>query len=407
MAKVAIIGGGAAGLAAAIYAAKKNDVTVFERNSICGKKVSITGNGKCNYWNIDQNISNYHSESEEELINFFDENIYNEVKCFFDLLGLIPYIKDGYYYPFSKQGISVRNALERTALNRNVKIKKDFLVTEIIKKGEVFYLNPLKEKLAFDKVIIACGSKCAPKTGSDGIGYELAKNFGHTIIKPRPSLVQLVSNASFLKKWAKIRCVALVTLYKENKELASERGEIQLTDYGVSGICVFNVSYLAPKLLEKNLNVYLHINFLPFLSGKSLTQKMEFFESRSKNFITNSLDEMLEAIIPYQLISVLLNEVKIKKEKKWLNLTLEEQKKVIKVLTDFKLEITDTLSFNEAQCASGGVSLKEIDLTTMESKKIKNLYFAGEVVDVNGNCGGYNLGFAFMSGIKAGKSSSN
>lgn len=404
MAKIAIIGGGAAGLTASINAAKNNQVTIFERNSICGKKITITGNGKCNYWNENQDISNYHSDDPEQLNNFFDDRIFQETKAFFKKIGLIPFIKDGYYYPYSKQAISVRNALERTALKCGVEIKKDFLVTDIIKKEDSFFINPQNENLKFDKVIITSGSKCAPKTGSDGLGYQLASSFSHKIIKPRPALVQLVSDANFLKHWAKIRCEALVKLYNENKELTKDRGEIQLTDYGVSGICVFNISYLVPKLLEKKQNIFLHINFLPFLSQKTFEEIFTFFNDRSQEFSRNTLDEMLEELIPYQLVDVLLKEAKIKKELTWQKLNYNDQKRLILTLTDFSLKIVDTLTFNEAQCASGGVSLKEIDVKTMESKKVKNLYFAGEILDVNGNCGGYNLGFAFMSGIKAGKS---
>ena len=404
MAKIAIIGGGAAGLTASINAAKNNQVTIFERNSICGKKITITGNGKCNYWNENQDISNYHSDDPEQLNNFFDDRIFQETKAFFKKIGLIPFIKDGYYYPYSKQAISVRNALERTALKCGVEIKKDFLVTDIIKKEDSFFINPQNENLKFDKVIITSGSKCAPKTGSDGLGYQLAASFSHKIIKPRPALVQLVSDANFLKRWAKIRCEALVKLYNENKELTKDRGEIQLTDYGVSGICVFNISYLVPKLLEKKQNIFLHINFLPFLSQKTFEEIFTFFNDRSQEFSRNTLDEMLEELIPYQLVDVLLKEAKIKKELTWQKLNYNDQKRLILTLTDFSLKIVDTLTFNEAQCASGGVSLKEIDMKTMESKKVKNLYFAGEILDVNGNCGGYNLGFAFMSGIKAGKS---
>ena len=402
MARVAIIGGGASGLTASIYAALKHEVTLFERNKECGKKILLTGNGKCNYWNEDTSNTHFHTENQEKLQEFLAYQ--NEVFSFFEVLGLTPYSKNGYWYPYSLQAISVRNALERTALKCGVEIKKDFLVTDIIKKEDSFFINPQNENLKFDKVIITSGSKCAPKTGSDGLGYQLAASFSHKIIKPRPALVQLVSDANFLKRWAKIRCEALVKLYDENKELTKDRGEIQLTDYGVSGICVFNISYLVPKLLEKKQNIFLHINFLPFLSQKTFEEIFTFFNDRSQEFSRNTLDEMLEELIPYQLVDVLLKEAKIKKELTWQKLNYNDQKRLILTLTDFSLKIVDTLTFNEAQCASGGVSLKEIDMKTMESKKVKNLYFAGEILDVNGNCGGYNLGFAFMSGIKAGKS---
>ena len=403
MARVAIIGGGASGLTASIYASKNHKVTIFERNNICGKKITITGNGKCNYWNEDQELKHYHSHTPEILKNFFDTAIQKETEIFFSNLGIFPKIKNGYYYPYSMQATSIRNALVKKALTNNVKILYNFFVEEIKKENDVFIINPKKEHLVFDKVVLACGSMAAKKTGSDGIGYELAKSFGHKIVKPEPTLVQLVSNTTFLKDWHGVRCESVVSLHIEDELFCQEKGEIQLTDYGVSGICIFNISRYVKENLRAKKKILLHINFLPEFHNASSKELANWLDKRAENLKDYSLEEMLEGILPYKLLFVVLKEAHRKKEEHWLLLKEEEKINLIQKIKDFTIPIIDTLDFEHAQACSGGVSLQEIDMDTMESKKIKNLYILGELLDVDGDCGGYNLGFAWMSGIKCGK----
>ena len=403
MAKVAIIGGGASGLTASIYASKNHNVTIFERNNVCGKKIAITGNGKCNYWNEDQDFEHYHSETPSILSSFLKSSIMNETQDFFRELGIVPKIKNGYYYPNSMQATSIRNTLEKKSMENGVHIIKDMLIEKIVKKENKFILNPEKEHLQFDKIILACGSIAAPKTGSDGIGYQLAASFGHTIIKPNPTLVQLVCEAPFLKSWSGVRAEALISLIINNTEMRREKGEIQLTDYGVSGICIFNLSRDVKKSLEENKRIFLKIDFFPLFQKYSLDDLLKWFDERSEVLKGYSLDEMLEGILPYKLALVLIKEAKLTREMKWTRLSLEEKRNFIKTLRNFSLEIIDTKSFDHAQACTGGVSLKEIDIENMQSKLVENLYLIGELVDVDGDCGGYNLGFAWMSGIKCGK----
>lgn len=404
MARVAIIGGGASGLTASIYASKNHKVTIFERNNVCGKKITITGNGKCNYWNEDQELNHYHSHTPEILKSFFDTTIRKEVENFFESIGIFPRIKNGYYYPYSMQATSIRNALVKKALTNNVKIIYNFFVEEIKKENNVFIINPQKEHLVFDKVVLACGSMAAKKTGSDGMGYKLAKDFGHAIIKPEPTLVQLVSNASLLKEWHGVRCEANVSLYIEEQCVCQEKGEIQLTDYGVSGICIFNISRFVKENLNAKKKINLHINFLPEFQNLSTEEIMNWLDNRAKILNDYTLEEMLEGILPYKLLFILLKKAYRKKEERWLSLKKEEKMDLIWKMKDFIIPIIDTLDFEHAQVCAGGVSLQEINMDTMESKKVKNLYILGELLDVDGDCGGYNLGFAWMSGIKCGKS---
>lgn len=403
MAKVAIIGGGASGLTASIYASKNHNVTIFERNNVCGKKITITGNGKCNYWNEDQDFEHYHSQTPSILSSFLKSSIMNETQDFFRELGIVPKIKNGYYYPNSMQATSIRNTLEKKSMENGVHIIKDMLIEKIVKKENKFILNPEKEHLQFDKIILACGSMAAPKTGADGIGYQLAASFGHTIIKPNPTLVQLVCDAPFLKSWSGVRAEVSISLIINDTEIRREKGEIQLTDYGVSGICIFNLSRDVKKSLEENKRIFLKIDFFPLFQKYSLDDLLKWFDERSEVLKGYSLDEMLEGILPYKLALVLIKEAKLTREMKWTHLSLEEKRNFIKTLRNFSLEIIDTKSFDHAQACTGGVSLKEIDMENMQSKLVENLYLIGELVDVDGDCGGYNLGFAWMSGIKCGK----
>ena len=257
MKKILIIGAGASGLISAIYAKKTgNEVTLIEKNEICGKKILATGNGRCNFWNEDQNVNHYRSSNYEKLEEVLNEKNQKEILSFFKKIGIEPKIKNGYYYPYSNQAISIQKALILEAEKQGVNIKTNSEVTDIIKKNEKFE-TIIKEqnKIISDIVILSVGSKAAPKTGSDGFGYKICKQFGHTINKPLPALVQLKAEESFLKDWAGIRANVSVKLYENGKEIADEIGEIQLTNYGISGICVFNLSGRAAKGLDENYNL--------------------------------------------------------------------------------------------------------------------------------------------------------
>lgn len=397
MKHIVIVGGGASGLISAIYAKTSNNkVTVLERNSSCGKKILATGNGKCNYWNIDQNIKHYHSNNEELLEQIITKEIQDKVINFFNSLGIVPKIKNGYYYPFSNQATTIKNALLNEVKKKDIEIRQDFLVESIEKEDNHFIIKSSNEIIKADKVIIATGSCASPKTGSDGIGYKLLKRLSHTVIEPKPALVQLKTTGNFLKEWAGIRTDVKVSLYENDKLIKEESGEIQLTDYGISGICVFNLSRYVSIGLEKNLNEEVMINFLPFIEKNPY----EYLTNLLKN--NYSVKTQLENILNNKLVAVILNKTNIDENKSFNNLREDEKVRLINNLISFKVKVIGTNSFDQAQVCSGGIPLTEIDLTTMESKLVKGLYIVGELLDVDGDCGGYNLGFAWMSGIKAG-----
>ena len=404
MEKIVIIGGGASGLVASIYAkTEDNEVIILERNKECGKKLLATGNGKCNYWNEDQSLTHYHSENNELISKIISFNNQKEILNLFNKLGIIPKIKHGYYYPFSNQAETVREALIKETKKKNVEIKTDFLVENVKKVKSKFIIKGRNEEIKADKVIISTGSFASPKTGSTGMGYHFLSKFGHNIIEPLPALVQLIAKFPYLKDWKGIRTDVILKLEENEKIIAEDKGELQLTDYGISGICTFNLSSYVSRGLKNNKEEIIHINFLPFLKEDS--NIMKWFDDRNELLNNPTLYELLNPILNYKLVKIILKVSRLQGGLSWNDLFEEEQLNLVENLINFKLEIINTKSFDNAQCCSGGIPLTEIDLNTMESLKVKKLYIAGELLDINGDCGGYNLSLAWISGMLAGKAS--
>ena len=403
MQEIVIIGGGASGLVAAITAARKGKkVTILEKNNIIGKKILVTGNGRCNYFNQDQNIGHYRSQNPELLEKIITKSNLEKVLQFFEEIGIEPKIKNGYYYPYSNQAVSIQNALITEINNLDIEIKNEIEVKEIKKQNNKFVITTNEKNITADKIIIATGSKSAPKTGSDGIGYEICKKFGHTIIKPLPALVQLKGNEKYFKEWNGIRADVTISLYENNKQIAHETGEIQLTDYGISGICVMNLSGRVARGLYNGKKEYVKINFLEGLNIKTLEQFVEFMNKRNNTMKNRTISELLEGIINYKLVNVLLKKSKMTNTLKWNQLSDEQKLELAKNIVELKLDIRDTNSFDKSQVCSGGVPLNEIDTNTMESQKTKGLYIIGELLDCDGDCGGYNLTWAWITGMIAG-----
>ena len=404
MKKVVVIGAGASGLVAAIYAKKRYDeVILIEKNEICGKKILATGNGRCNFWNEDQSIEHYRGSEMKKIEEVLSAKNKEEALNFFEKIGIKAKIKNGYYYPFSNQASSMQRALILEATKQKVNIKTSEEVIDIVKKGDKFeIITKSKEKILADLVILATGSKAAPKTGSDGIGYEICKKFGHSINKPMPALVQLKANEKFLKEWEGVRSDVAIFLFENGKKIASEVGEIQLTNYGISGICVFNLSGRVSRGLEKNKKEEVKINFLNGLNIKNGDEFIKWMEKRDRVLEDRNILEELEGILNYKLAKVLLKLSNINEIEKWKNLSDISKKNLAKNMTGFILNITGTNSFDKAQVCTGGVPIEEVDVNTMESKKQKGLFITGELLDVDGDCGGYNLEWAWITGSIAG-----
>jgi predicted Rossmann fold flavoprotein len=398
MNKVIIIGGGASGLVAGIVAARnKASVTILERNNTCGKKLLLTGNGKCNYLNEDLDNKHFHSNEEVILNKILTDGNKQKVIDFWKSLNIVSKNKNGYIYPNSNQSSTILDALLNELKQLNVQIETNTYVSEIKQINNEFLITTNKGLFKSDKLIITAGSCAAPKTGSDGIGYKLAKSFNHTIIKPLPALVQLETRGNYLDKWSGIREDVNLKLYENNQLIKEESGEIQLTNYGISGICVMQLSSFVARSIDNNKNEVITINLLPMFKSKK--DLIDFINQDNLN-VFDTLCKTLNK----KLIGVIIDLSKIKKEDKFEQLTKDKQNLLIDNLTEFKVNIIKTKGFEEAQVASGGISLKEINYLNMESKITKNLYFGGEILDVNGDCGGYNLTFATLSGILAGES---
>ena len=404
MERIVIIGGGASGLVTGIYAKNDdNEVIILERNSECGKKLLVTGNGKCNYWNEDQSLSHYHSENNELISEIITFNNQKEILNLFNKLGIIPKIKQGYYYPFSNQAETVREALIKEVNKKNIEIKTNYLVENVKRNKDKFVITSRNEKIEADKVIISTGSFASPKTGSTGMGYHFLSKLGHSIIEPLPALVQLIAKFPYLKDWKGIRTDVILKLEEDEQIIAEDKGELQLTDYGISGICTFNLSSYVSRGLKNNKEEIMHINFLPFLKEDS--NIMKWFDDRNKLLNNPTLYELLNPILNYKLVKIILKVSRLQGGLSWDDLFEEEQLTLVENLINFKLEIINTKSFDNAQCCSGGIPLTEINLKTMESLKVKNLYITGELLDINGDCGGYNLSLAWISGMLAGRAS--
>lgn len=404
MAKVIVIGGGAAGLISAISSAKAgNDVILLERNNNCGKKLLITGNGRCNYFNADLDAYHFHTSSNKNLNEVITKENISEISNFFESIGVIPKIKQSYYYPLSNQSSSVCNALLKEADLLNVNIKNNVLVSDIIKNEEKFQITTNNGVFLCDKVIITTGSKAAPKTGSDGLGYDILKNLGHNIVPVLPALVQLICNDKITKDWDGVRNESIVSIYINDKKIKEEYGELMLTDYGLSGICIFNLSGEAAKNLRLNKKVSIKINFLPSLNLKNINETIKWLDEYDNKVPNRTISELLDGLLNYKLVNAILKNIKIKGESNWQNLTRKEKESLVNALISFEIDVIGTNSFDKAQVCSGGIPLEEINLKTMESVLVPNLFIAGEILDVDGDCGGYNLAWAWISGMIAGK----
>lgn len=396
MCDIVIIGGGVSGIVSAIKSFNgRNRITILERNDKCLKKLLLTGNGRCNYFNDDISISNYHSMREDLLDKVINSDNMSRVLDFYNELGIIPKIKNGYYYPFSNQASTVRDALMFEVMKLGISIKYNYLVEKIERSNNKFIIN---DSIVCDKVIIATGSCSYPKTGSDGMGYDFLRKFGHNIIKPLPALVQLNSDFKYCRELSGIRSDVILSLYEDDEFISSSVGEVQLTDYGISGICTFNLSHFVTRGLDVGKKEVIKVNFLPFIKDNY----MEWFNTYSNKHNDKNIYMLLCNILNYKLVKVILKVCSIDNEIYYNELDYNSRSLLIDNLTNFKFNIVSTKDFNFSQVCNGGVSLDEVNLSTFESLIVDGLYITGEVLDINGNCGGYNLICAVISGILVG-----
>lgn len=391
---------------AAITAAREGaDVTILEKNDRIGKKILATGNGKCNLSNLDFALSDYNSGKPERASAVFEQFGVEDTIRFFKTIGLFLKNKNGYLYPASEQAASVLDLLRYELQYAGVRILCNASVTKIT--GQTGNSRNRQGFLVewdsgtyetFDAVIIACGSKASPKTGSDGMGYTLAKQFGHTLIKPVPALVQLKCKENFFKSVSGVRCDAALTLMADTEEIVTERGELQLTDYGISGIPVFQFSRFAAYALEAKKSVTVKIDFLPDMEADDLKAMIKVRYAVQND---RTLEEFITGILNKKLGMLFIKLSGHKADTPVSALSEKEINKLFLPMKQLTVTVTDTNSFANAQVCAGGVSMAEVT-DSLESVIVPGLYFAGEVLDVDGRCGGYNLQWAWSSGYVAG-----
>jgi predicted Rossmann fold flavoprotein len=399
---ILVIGGGAAGIAAAIASTDMGkDTAIIEGSDRIGKKLLATGNGRCNISNIDLSPDRYHSENPSFPRNILNRFGYAETVDFFSLLGLpLTTLEGGKVYPMSLQASSVLDIFRLALDERGIPVYLDSKVKEIKTSKEGFtVLTTSGEVFKCSRLIICCGGKSFPVSGSDGSGFTLAKQFGHRIVRPIPSLVQLKLKYDSLKAVSGVKFDGYATIVTAENECSREFGEILFTDYGISGPPVLQLSRRASFALSKGIAVRIAVDMMPEMS---MPQLEEFLENHLATFSYRSVMNALIGVVNKKLIPVILKEAGIRDiHKPCFELTVIEKKKLYGILKSWSFEVYDTNSFKNAQVTAGGVDTKEVDPDTLESKIIPNLYFAGEVLDVDGDCGGFNLQWAWSSGYTA------
>ena len=414
---VIIVGAGASGMVAGICAARRGKkVLIIDRMAKPGKKIYATGNGKCNYTNLEYDYDSYRGEDTSivgEVIERF--NAENTID-FFEELGILAKNKNGYIYPYSEQASSVVEVLLMELDNLGVKILLEENVEKIVKNGnsnidksieidsdginkdyckkcnkyedkEEYTVVTDKNKHVCSKVILATGGMASPKLGSNGSGYALAESLGHSIVKPNKALVQLKTKGKEYKSLSGVRIQGKVTMYIEGEDRRTNYGEFVFTDYGISGIPIMQLSRYAAVGLSKKKKVRIELDFYPDIDDKEL---LVMLKNRQKNCYYKDNYELLIGMINSKLAAYI--------DKK-SNGRLEA---MIRYMKKLPMEIVDTNSWDNAQVTAGGVSTKEIDSKTMESKLSKGLYITGELMDIDGTCGGYNHQWAWATGYIAG-----
>ena len=403
MKKVIVIGGGAAGMMAAIKASENNEVYLFEKNEKLGKKLYITGKGRCNVTNAvdcETLIANTPSNPYFMYSAFYGFDSQSTMNFFEDLSVPVKVERGNRVFPMSEKSSDIILAMEKKLRQNHVKINlntnvKDILVQDATIQG---IITEHTTEYA-DAVIIATGGLSYPMTGSTGDGYKFAKSVGHKVTKLYPSLVPLKIKEDWIKELQGLSLKNIeISVKEKGKEIYSNFGELLFTHFGVSGPVILSASrFITDKI---NRNIQICIDLKPALSEKELDTRLlrDFDKYKNKNF-NNSLDDLL----PQKLIPIIIELSGINAFKKVNEVTKEERKKLLELLKNLQLTVTDTTGYNEAVITAGGIDVAEIDPSTMESKLVKNLYFAGEVIDVDSFTGGFNLQVAFSTGQLAGR----
>ena len=404
-----VVGAGASGLMAAITAARRRiRVLVLDHHTDPAKKILATGNGKCNFTNKMQGSSCYRCDDPAFVLRVLRQFDEKQAIRFFEQLGVPCKERQGYCYPRTGQASSIRNALLSEAYRLNITILNDIGIQLIKKTDDRFCVQTKSGHFYSAACVLAAGGKASAKTGSDGSGYIYAKKLGHTIHEPLPALVPLVSDDTWLKDTKGVRADARVTLMADGEEIASDTGEVQMTDYGISGIPVFQVSRFASVALKLGRETTAKLDFLPEISETDLRevlQRQAAVYEKQKNW-----EEILSGLVNAKLAAMVCRRLHMSSEPIIFKNKDQKEKQLLSLSRQLKgtfVHIVKTKGFEQAQVTCGGIAVEEIQSGTMESALVSGLFFAGEIVDVDGICGGYNLQWAWASGYCAGIHAAN
>lgn len=400
---VGIVGGGAAGMTAAILAARNGaEVTILEGNDRVGKKLLSTGNGKCNLGNRSFGPKMYATRCPERLEGWLEQFCTGDIVEFFEGLGLLTKQKNGGLYPVSEQASSVLDALRfELARQPGIQVRTECRVDGIRRDGKKnqILLQSGGDCFSFDRVILACGGRAAPKTGSDGSGYRLAQMLGHKIIPVVPALVQLKCKEDWFRSVAGVRADAEIMLEAPESEALKERGELQIVEYGISGIPVFQMSGRINYILREKEEVVLKIDFLPDCPRGKYPERL--IKARMPLEVCSTVEEYFTGLLNRKLMTLLIKLAGLRPTDPAGEANPERIRRVYELCRGLRVHVTGSNSFEHAQVCAGGVPLDELT-DRLESVKAPGVFFAGEILDVDGRCGGYNLQWAWCSGWLAG-----
>ena len=414
MTRLIIVGAGASGMMAAISAAKNNkdtEIIILEHGTKPGRKILATGNGRCNLTNKKLDKECFRSHDGENIEGWLKEYDSESIINTFYEFGMLTFDKGGYIYPYSRQASTVNDTLINQCESLGVKFVLDAHVIDIevcedntfkVLASIGFEENGVRQKkresFTADKVILASGGKAYSSLGSDGSGYKIAKNLGIKMIPTVPALTGLKCKENVYKLGAGVRTNAKISLYVDHEMVCEDEGELQLTEYGISGIPVFQVSRFASYGLLDGCKVHVNIDFMPEFTEEEIRRNIDLFGKKCQGNIGN----ILAGMINIKLKDMILAHCRIDENLITSELSEEDINKLIGCLKNFYTVVTETNDFSQAQVCAGGVRLSEVDMN-FQVKRIPGLYIVGELLDVDGICGGYNLHWAWLSGIIAGR----
>ncbi len=407
---IIIIGAGASGMMAAVTAARRGaKVALLEHKDAIGKKILATGNGRCNYTNKNMSADKYHG-SRQLIKNGLSRFNENDTIAFFESLGIPAYDNNGYIYPNSKQAASVVAAFRMELCRTKVDVKTDVQIDSIHYKHDkddtsfIYQVNGSFGRLTAPKLIIACGLTASSKLGSDGSLFNAIGSLGHHMSDIVPALCGFYCSGLNFKKITGVRCDATVSSIIDGTLTEEETGELQLTDYGLSGIPVFQISSLLSRALKKGQKAGIAIDFMPSCTQEKLSDYLK--SRRDATTDRRSLNEMLNGLLNSKLLLELIHKSGLSPDQKGSLLTDKEITMLTDTIKHTTVSVSRARDAEFAQVCAGGLRTKEIDARTLESKVHPGLYFAGELLDVDGICGGYNLQWAWTSGYITGMESS-